>query len=285
MPPVFRFAPSPNGALHLGHARSALLNFDMARHMGGRFLLRIEDIDTARCTPLLENQMLRDLEWLGLEWQDSPRRQSGHFADYRNALAKLQDQSLLYPAFMSRKEIKQAIEGKDWPSDPDGAPVYPGNERSWTPEQRTENLHRQHNTRLDMKAAWANTTPALTWNELGQGPDGETGIISAEPQNWGDVILARTDTPTSYHLSVVVDDALSGVTHIVRGCDLFHATSVHRLLQELLELPQPLYHHHELVLDENGQKLSKSNQSTSLASLRQKGLTPANIREMVLPPQ
>lgn len=286
-PPVFRFAPSPNGALHLGHARSALLNFDMARQMGGQFLLRIEDIDETRCTPQLERKMLKDLEWLGLEWEDTPRRQSEHFADYKSALAQLEVDGLLYPAFMSRKEIKLASAANGWPKDPDGGPIYPGAEREWTAQKRSANTYRQHKIRLNMAAAIAklSTDTPLTWQELGQGPDGETGVLSAAPQNWGDVVLARSDTPTSYHLSVVVDDALSGVTHIVRGQDLFHATSVHRVLQSLLALPQPQYHHHELILDEEGRKLSKSDQSTSLSSLRKKGLSPADIRQMVLPDQ
>ncbi|APY14244.1 tRNA glutamyl-Q(34) synthetase GluQRS [Brucella sp. 10RB9214] len=283
--PVFRFAPSPNGQLHLGHAYSALLNANMAENSGGRFLLRMEDIDTARCTPALEQGIYDDLHWLGLRWETPVRRQSEHFGEYRNALTKLADKGLVYPAFLSRSEVRKRISeacarGDDWPSDPDGTPLYPQDERNMSEKEQMEHIvsGAPYAWRLDMDKALAAAGEPLFWNESGAGPDGETGRLAADPAKWGDVVIARKDTPTSYHLSVVVDDALQGITHIVRGRDLFHATSVHRLLQKLLGLPEPLYHHHDLVLGEDGQKLSKSRKDTALASLREQGWTPADIR-------
>ncbi|MRN68015.1 tRNA glutamyl-Q(34) synthetase GluQRS [Brucella sp. 10RB9213] len=283
--PVFRFAPSPNGQLHLGHAYSALLNANMAEKSGGRFLLRMEDIDTARCTPALEQGIYDDLRWLGLRWETPVRRQSEHFGEYRNALTKLADKGLVYPAFLSRSEVRKRISeacarGDGWPSDPDGTPLYPQDERNMSEKEQMEHIvsGAPYAWRLDMDKALAAAGEPLFWNESGAGPDGETGRLAADPAKWGDVVIARKDTPTSYHLSVVVDDALQGITHIVRGRDLFHATSVHRLLQKLLDLPEPLYHHHDLVLGEDGQKLSKSRKDTALASLREQGWTPADIR-------
>ena len=282
MPPVFRFAPSPNGYLHLGHALSALLNAEMARAAGGRLLLRIEDIDATRCRPEYEAAIYEDLAWLGLAWEQPVRRQSEHFDDYRAALAKLDALGLIYPSFESRAEIAALVaerEARDWPRDPDGAPLYPGNAKTMAPAERARRMAagEPYALRLDMAAALARTGP-LTWTETGAGPSGETGTVAADPAAWGDVILARKETPTSYHLSVVVDDAAQGVTDIVRGRDLFHATSVHRLLQALLGLPQPRYHHHRLILDGDGRKLSKSTQATGLRELRAQGATAADIR-------
>ena len=286
--PVFRFAPSPNGALHLGHAYSALLNHRMARAAGGRFLLRIEDIDQTRCSPALEHQMLEDLAWLGIEWDEAPRRQSAHFDDYRSALDVLDTAGLVYPAFMSRGELRRLVdkrenEGVPWPRDPDGAPHYPDDDRNLDPDTRRARIRAgdDHAWRLDMRAALQSIPQPIFWAETGLGPDAETGRIRAAPQAWGDVVLGRKDTPTSYHLSVVVDDALQGITHVVRGRDLFHATAVHRLLQELLGLPVPQYHHHDLILAADGRKLSKSDGDTSIRALRQAGATAADIRRMV----
>lgn len=286
--PVFRFAPSPNGALHLGHAFSACLNHDMAREAGGRFLLRMEDIDVTRCTPVLEAAMLDDLAWLGLDWERPVRRQSEHFDDYAAALDALATEGLVYPAFMTRGEIRAAIaeaeaEGTPWPRDPDGAPLYPGTERTMSMRDRDARVTsgEPYAWRLDMTAALEFAGSVTGWEETGSGPDGETGLVPAEPACWGDVVLARKETPASYHLSVTVDDALQGITHVVRGRDLFHATSLHRLLQELLGLPAPVYHHHRLVLDEEGRKLSKSRGDTALSSLRAAGTTPQDIRRMI----
>jgi glutamyl-Q tRNA(Asp) synthetase len=287
MPPsVFRFAPSPNGYLHLGHAYSALLNFDLARKSGGQLLLRIEDIDAARCRPEYEAAIYDDLGWLGTTWETPVRRQSEHFAAYREAIDKLSAQGLIYPSFESRAEIARLVEAREkvapWPRDPDGAPLYPGAAKSLTAAERQELMASgvPFALRLDMDAAIARAGP-LVWTEQGAGPAGETGEVAARPQAWGDVILARKETPTSYHLSVVVDDALQGVSEVVRGEDLFHATSVHRLLQVLLGLPAPAYRHHRLIRDGAGQKLSKSTRATGLRDLRAAGAKPADIRAMV----
>jgi glutamyl-Q tRNA(Asp) synthetase len=283
--PVFRFAPSPNGYLHLGHALSALINFELARASGGRLLLRIEDIDKARCRPEYEAAIYQDLAWLGIAWEQPVRRQSAHFDDYRAALARLDRLGLLYPSFESRGEIAALVAAREaqapWPRDPDGAPLYPGDARTLSPDERRRRMAsgQPYALRLDMAAAVARAGP-LTWNETGSG-GGESGSVAAAPAMWGDVVLARKDTPTSYHLAVVVDDARQGVTHVVRGQDLFQSTAVHRLLQALLDLPAPHYHHHRLVLDADGQKLSKSTRATALRALRDGGTSPADIRRMI----
>jgi glutamyl-Q tRNA(Asp) synthetase len=285
-PTIFRFAPSPNGYLHLGHALSALLNFDMARAAGGKLLLRIEDIDETRCRPEYEQAILDDLAWLGVEWEQPVRRQSAHLDDYRAALARLEAQGLLYPSFESRADIAALVAEREragaWPRDPDGAPLYPGNAKSISPAERKRRIEtgERYALRLDMAAAVARVG-SLAWTETGQGPGGESGVVAAVATAWGDVVLARKETPTSYHLAVAVDDALQGITHAVRGQDLFLATGVHRLLQTLLGLPVPVYHHHRLLLDADGRKLSKSTQATGLRELRAQGATPADIRRMV----
>jgi glutamyl-Q tRNA(Asp) synthetase len=285
-PPVFRFAPSPNGYLHLGHAYPALLNFDSARRAGGRLLLRIEDIDTARCKPEFEIAIYQDLAWLGMTWETPVRRQSAHLADYRQAIDRLSAQGLIYPSFESRAEMASLVAQREahapWPRDPDGVPLYPGSAKLLSPDARARWLESDapFALRLDMAAACARAG-ALGWIEHGEGPDGETGTVAARPQAWGDVILARKETPTSYHLSVAIDDALQGVTDVVRGQDLFWSTSVHRLLQRLLGLPQPAYRHHRLILDGEGRKLSKSTQATGLRELRAAGATPADVRRLV----
>jgi glutamyl-Q tRNA(Asp) synthetase len=284
MPPVFRFAPSPNGYLHLGHALSALLNADRARAAKGLLLLRIEDIDETRCRPDYEAAIYEDLAWLGIAWEQPVRRQSEHYGDYRAALARLDAMGLIYPSFESRAEIARLVEmrGGTWPRDPDGVPLYPGEAKSMSAAERARRMAaaEPYALRLDIQAAIARTG-SLTWIETGAGPSGETGTIAADPSAWGDVILARKDMPTSYHLAVVVDDAAQGVTDVVRGCDLFHSTSVHRLLQTLLGLPAPRYRHHRLVLDADGRKLSKSTFATGLRDLRAQGATVAAIRKLV----
>lgn len=290
--PIVRFAPSPNGLLHIGHAKSAVLNWRFAKAHGGTFLLRIEDIDTTRARPEFEAAIMEDLEWLGISWPKPVRRQSEHFADYEAALSELRKLGLLYPAFLSRAEIAARVadiekSGKAWPRDPDGAPHYPGNDRLLSSSERDRKIASgaPHAWRLDMQAALEGLGAELTWSELGSGPAGETGQNKADPGAWGDVILARRDVPASYHLSVTVDDALQTVTDVIRGEDLFAATSVHRLLQQLLGLPAPLYHHHRLVHDSRGRKLSKSDGATSIASLRQQGATQGEILTLAgLPP-
>ncbi|WP_117196126.1 tRNA glutamyl-Q(34) synthetase GluQRS [Rhizobium terrae] len=283
--PVYRFAPSPNGFLHLGHALSALLNHDMATTDHGRFLLRIEDIDLARCTPEFEAAIYRDLAWLGLDWERPVRRQSEHFDAYRAALDRLTDMDLVYPAFLTRSDVKARVaakeaEGKLWPRDPDGSPLYPEDDRHRSKAERQSLIGSgvKHAFRLDMAKALRLLGRPLSWTETG---DGRRGDIPADPSAWGDVILSRSDAPSSYHLSVVVDDAMQGITRVVRGLDLFEATAVHRLLQELLDLPEPVYHHHRLILGPDGRKLSKSEGSTGLAALRNQGLDPTDVRRLV----
>ncbi|EUB97590.1 Glutamyl/glutaminyl-tRNA synthetase, class Ic, catalytic domain-containing protein [Rhizobium sp. CF080] len=282
---VYRFAPSPNGLLHLGHALSALINHDMAAANGGRFLLRIEDIDLTRCTPEFEAAIYRDLAWLGLGWEEPVRRQSEHFDAYHAALDRLTDMELVYPAFLTRGEVKAKVatyeaSGKSWPRDPDGSPLYPGDDRHRGEAERRRLIADgvRHAFRLDMKKALDLIAAPLSWTETG---DGDRGEILADPSVWGDVVLSRSDAPSSYHLSVTVDDAAQGITHVVRGLDLFEATAVHRLLQDLLGLPQPIYHHHRLVLGADGRKLSKSEGSTGLASLRDQGLGLSDIRRLL----
>jgi glutamyl-Q tRNA(Asp) synthetase len=279
---VFRFAPSPNGYLHLGHALSALLNADMAQASGGRLLLRIEDIDATRCRPEYEAAIYEDLSWLGLSWEQPVRRQSEHDADYRAALSRLEAMGLVYPSFESRAEIAALVAAREpWPRDPDGAPLYPGAAKTLAPAERERRMQAEpYALRLEMAAAIARAGP-LTWTESGAGPDGETGTVAADPAAWGDVVLARKDAPASYHLAVTVDDAAQGVTDVVRGRDLFHATSVHRLLQALLGLPAPRYHHHRLILDADGRKLAKSTRATGLRELRAQGESAADIRRRV----
>jgi glutamyl-Q tRNA(Asp) synthetase len=252
-------------------------------------LLRIEDIDPIRCKREYEDAIDQDLAWLGIAWERPVRRQSEHLEEYRKALEKLEALGLVYPSFESRAEIARLVEQRQadsaWPYDPDGAPLYPGATKRLSPEERARRIESgaPYALRLDTEAAIARSGD-LAWIERGQGPDGETGRVAARPRAWGDVVLARKEMPTSYHLSVVVDDALQGVTDVVRGEDLFHATSVHRLLRHLLGLPEPVYRHHRLIRDGAGLKLSKSGQATGLRELRAAGATPADIRWKVALP-
>ena len=284
MQPVFRFAPSPNGALHLGHALSALINFEAAKATGGRFHVRIEDIDTIRCTEDKVEQMLSDLRWLGLDWQEPVVRQSQRFDVYQANLATLRERDLIYPSTASRKDIQSAIQraesetGEPWPRDPDGAPLFPREKLA----DREQNIG-EVAWRLDLQAALRMRSEVSGWSETGplSADYPAPAIMKQAPDQWGDVILARKDCPTSYHLSVVLDDAMQGITHVVRGQDLFAATSLHRLLQDLFGLPAPIYHHHRLLTDRAGEKLSKSRGDLSLASLRKQGETPDRIRKLV----
>ena len=267
---TFRFAPSPNGHLHLGHAYSALLNRRMAHEADAPCLLRIEDIDPVRCTPALEREMLEDLAWIGFEPDGTPMRQSSRMDAYGAALEGLRRAGLVYPAFLSRAEIRQATAAAaDWPRDPDGAPFYP--RETLGPDEIAERLGRgdRHAWRLDM--ALATQAAGALDLEAGWG----------RPEDWGDPVLARSDVPTSYHLAVVVDDAAQGVTHVVRGVDLERATALHVLLQKLLGLPTPRYTHHRLLLDQDGRKLSKSNRSRTLRALRADGAGPDEVRRLV----
>lgn len=282
--PVFRFAPSPNGRLHLGHAYSALLNDAFARRFGGRLLLRIEDIDLTRCRPEFEAAIYEDLAWLGLEWDKPVRRQSEHFADYRAAFSRLKVEGLVYPCFCSRKDIALAVASEEartkrpWPRDPDGAPLYPGRCKGLSVGEAGRRIAagEPHAWRLDMERARERAPGPYRFRRFDA--EGREEACEADPGRWGDPVLVRKDVPTSYHLSVVTDDALQGVTHVVRGKDLEAATGLHVLLQALLGLPTPLYHHHELVLDLTGDKLAKSRGSKSLAELREEGASPDAIR-------
>jgi glutamyl-Q tRNA(Asp) synthetase len=276
---ILRFAPSTNGFLHIGHAYSALVNFEMARATGGKLLLRIEDIDLERCRPEFEHAVYADLGWLGLSWEQPVRRQSEHFPEYASALARLTAQGLTYPCFCTRGDIIHAVSNiPDWPRDPDGSPLYPGTCRHLSRAQRERRLAAGGSpaTRIDMAAALREVGFPLGWREYRSTSVGRD--VPASPELWGDAVLARKDIPTSYHLSVVVDDALQDITDVVRGEDLFAATSLHRLLQALLDLPAPSYHHHALLRDAAGHKLSKSLRATPLRALRQDGMTPAAVR-------
>ena len=279
--PTLRFAPSPNGELHLGHAYSALFTAERARLLEGRLLLRIEDIDWLRCKPAYTDQILEDLSWLGLTWEEPVRRQSEHLAAYTTALDRLDTLKLLYPCFCSRKQIAERARG----TDPDGAPLYAGHCRLMTARERLKRMTagEAYAMRLDMKKALVAAGEGLSFIEEGEGPNGETGRLTVAPERWGDVVLARKDIGTSYHMAVVVDDAVQGITHVTRGQDLFHATDVHRVLQSLLELPTPKYCHHRLIGDEAGRKLSKSAQDQSLRSLREAGVTAEEIRRTLIP--
>ncbi len=285
--PVFRFAPSPNGHLHLGHAFSALFGQEMARRAGGRFLLRIEDIDLERSQREFEAAIYEDLAWLGIEWETPVRRQSEHMRDYATAVQQLQALGIVYPCFDLRKEIAAAVEstGEAAPRDPDGAYIYPGLCRDMP--RATAALRvaagEAYALRLDMKKAMALAQAKLGGSLYFRsfGTDFSAETLGATPERWGDVVLSRKERPATYHIAVVTDDALQGITHVTRGMDLFAATDIHRLLQVLLDLPEPLYCHHRLILDPNGRKLAKSHRDKALRSLRAEGATPETIKDMV----
>ncbi|GEO80995.1 tRNA glutamyl-Q(34) synthetase GluQRS [Pararhodospirillum oryzae] len=270
---VSRFAPSPTGFLHLGHAYSAVLAHRLARRAGGRFLLRLEDIDPVRCKPAFGPAILEDLAWLGLDWDGPVRVQSAHLDTYRAALNRLDGLGLLYPCFCTRAAI--AAEGAaiaQAPHGPDG-PLYPGTCRVLSPAERARRraAGEPFALRLDMTAAVARVGP-LTWH------DALAGTVSADPSCFGDVVLARKDVPASYHLAVSVDDALQEVSLVTRGQDLFQATHIHRLLQALLDLPTPAYHHHPLVCGPDGRRYAKRDRSVTLRALREAGVSPAEVR-------
>jgi len=281
--PVFRFAPSPNGELHLGHALSALIGFERARACGGRFLLRIEDIDRGRSRQRFIAGILADLAWLGIAWEEPVVLQSQRLPAYRAASERLERLGLVYPCFATRAEIEAAAScGRD----PDGAPLYPGLYRGRDPAEiaRRRAAGEPYALRLDVAAAIAALSAKLgkaplCFSELAA--DGRPQRIRARPERWGDAVIVRKDTPASYHLAVVIDDAWQGVTHVTRGRDLFAATDLHRLLQVLLDLPAPVYQHHRLITDAAGRKLAKSARDTSLRSLRASGFTPARIRRLI----
>jgi len=269
---ICRFAPSPTGHLHLGHAYSAWIGWAAARAAGGTFLLRLDDIDAARCRPEYAAAIEEDLAWLGLDWDGPVRRQSDHLADYAAALARLEALDVVYPCFCSRKEIRAEVAAMAAaPHGPDG-PLYPGTCRGHDPAERAARkaAGQPWSLRLDAAAA-ARLTGPLTWSEASQ------GTVSVDPAVNGDVMLARKDAPASYHLSVVVDDAAQGVSLITRGEDLRHATHVHRTLQALLALPEPGYAHHRLIADETGTRLAKRADSFAIRRYREAGERPADV--------
>ena len=286
--PIFRFAPSPNGELHLGHAYSALVTDHLARLHGGRFLLRIEDVDGGRARPEYERQIFDDLRWLNLQWEEPVWKQSQHMDNYATALKKLDQMGLLYPCFASRSEIAKYNEKRnlDLLSTPDGYPVYPNIYRDFPLKEARRRIEagNPHTLRLNMPKAMQmalQRVERVSFQE--RQSDGSYKQIYESPDVWGDVVLARKDIPTSYTLAVVVDDALQGITHITRGEDLYHATSLQRLLQILLDLPEPLYFHHPLIVDMTGRKLAKSDDDVSLKTIRATGISPQDLRTQ-LPP-
>ena len=278
MTAVLRFAPSPNGELHLGHAYSALAGYAWAQRLGGRFLVRIEDIDTVRCRPALIEAALRDLAWLGIRWELPVLRQSDHFAVYADAAAELDRLGLLYPCFATRADVERAASAAGIGVDPDGAPLYPGLYKNYPAARAAERqargepfAMRMHVDRaVELAAARLGGAP-LTFQELDE--HARPTVVNADPARWGDAVIVRKDTPTSYHLSVVVDDVRQGITHVTRGRDLYAATDLHRLIQVVLGLPEPLYIHHRLITDGDGRKLAKSADDTTLRELRDRGWT------------
>lgn len=272
---VTRFAPSPTGRLHLGHAYAALFAYEKARKAAGRFLLRLEDIDPTRCTSLFAEAIEEDLAWLGLEWEKPPRQQSEHLPDYAAALEKLKEEGLLYPCFCTRKEVsEESASFLNAPQGPEG-PLYAGTCKNLTEAERAEKEKtRLPVWRLDVAAACQRTGPLRFHDE-------KQGWLEATPERFGDVVLARRDIQTSYHLAVTVDDALQGVTLVTRGEDLLPSTSIHVLLQKLLGYETPSYAHHRLLCDETGRRYAKRDRSVTLASLRAAGETPSTIREKI----
>ena len=283
---VTRFAPSPTGFLHLGHAYAALLAWQAAQETAGKFVLRIEDIDLGRCRPGFEQAIVEDLTWLGLCWDEPVRRQSQHFDDYAAAIAKLDEQGLVYPCFCTRKEIEAEIaRSAEAPQLTDFSPEpYPGICKRLDHDERARRVAAgaPYALRLDCSKAMASIgSQPLAFEEKGAGPNGETGRQIARPELIGDIVLARKDLPASYHIAVVTDDALQGITLVTRGHDLFAATHIQRLLQALLGLPFPEYAHHHLILDPQGRKFSKRDGAVTLRNLRLSGATPSDIHNMV----
>jgi glutamyl-Q tRNA(Asp) synthetase len=295
---VTRFAPSPTGLLHLGSAFSALVAWRRAREAGGRFLLRLEDIDQARCRPEFAAAILEDLAWLGIEWDGEVRVQSQHFAEYRIALDALAARGLLYPCFCSRTDIHQSATA---PHTPDGAPLYPGTCRALSEDERTARIaaDERYALRLNMQRALASNRPLPQGGEVGERREPGEGVakcpvpltfeeagegtIPCHPEHFGDVVLARKDAPASYHLCVTHDDAVQGVTLVTRGADLKPATHLHRLLQSLMGWPVPAYAHHELLTDAAGRRLAKRDRSVTLRDLRARGHSPAEVRALATP--
>jgi glutamyl-Q tRNA(Asp) synthetase len=274
---VTRFAPSPTGLIHLGSAYSALFAERAARDAGGRFLLRIEDIDRTRCRPEFTAAIFEDLAWLGLSWEEPVRMQSEHFDDYRAALARLEAMALVYPCFCTRAEIMAEIAAAGGAPHGSDGPIYPGTCRRLSADERAARLARgdDHAIRLDSVKAIARAGP-LTWHDRARGTQ------QARPELLGDAVLARKDTPTSYHLAVTLDDHRQGITLVTRGEDLFAATHTHRLLQAVLGLDTPDYHHHRLLTGADGRRFAKRDSALTLRALREAGRSAAEVRAMAL---
>jgi len=279
-----RFAPSPTGYLHLGHAYAALTVTDMTRHAGGEALLRIEDIDVTRCKPEYEQAIYEDLSWLGCTWPAPVRRQSDHFQSYSRVLGHLAEHGLVYRCFKTRKEIAEDIaRAPHHPGEGPEGVIYPGPAKPLSPDEEAERVSRGEAFawRLSVRACRDHLGPRfdqLEFEETGQGPDGAQGVLLARPDALGDVILGRKDVGTSYHLACTHDDALQDITHVIRGEDLFFATHLHRLLQALMDWPVPVYHHHPLLLDRSGKRYAKRDQALTLRHLRGAGETPDTLR-------
>lgn len=282
-----RFAPSPTGYLHLGHAYAAYSVFDAARLAGGSCLLRIEDIDVTRCKPEYEQAVYEDLSWLGCDWPQDVRRQSDHFADYHSVLDQLADRGLVYRCFKTRREIAEDIaRAPHHPGEGPEGVIYPGPSMPMSPDEEAERLAsgEAFAWRLSMTACRETLGPEfdrLSFEETGRGDRGETGTVRARPETLGDVILGRKDVGTSYHLACTHDDALQAITHVIRGEDLFFATHLHRLIQALMNWPVPIYHHHPLLLDDTGKRFAKRDKSLTLQTLRSAGATPADLRARI----
>ncbi|HCI47850.1 MAG TPA: tRNA glutamyl-Q(34) synthetase GluQRS [Rhodospirillaceae bacterium] len=275
--PRLRFAPSPSGRLHMGHAYSALFTWGEAARLGGEVLLRIEDIDHTRCRPEHVDGIRQDLAWLGLTWPEPVRIQSEHLSEYAAMLERLKAMGVVYPCFCTRAEIRAEIErSANAPHGPEGA-LYPGTCRGLGKAEIAEHIAagRHPAWRLDLGAALARIgdRKRLLWHDLG------CGDVTGEPEQLGDAVLARKDIATSYHLAVVHDDALQSITHVTRGKDLFHATHLHVLLQALLDLPRPVYHHHDLITDEQGVRLATRDNARTLEAMREAGVTADEIRQ------
>ena len=279
---VTRFAPSPTGLLHRGHAFSALTAFGAAQAEHGRFLLRIEDIDTARCRPEFVEAIFQDLAWLGLEWEEPVRRQSEHTADYQAVLERLHGRGLLYRCFRTRRDVLDEI-GRA-PHGPEPAP-FRGAALPEDEEARRLGRGEAFAWRLSLEAAQRTLGPAwrdLSFVEEGRGPGGEHGLIGAQPERAGDIVLARRDLGVAYHLAVVVDDAVQAITHVIRGEDLFEAAHIQRLLQALLDLPTPVYRHHPLLLRADGKRFAKRDTAETLRDLRARGVSAAALARRLL---
>ncbi|MCB1482946.1 MAG: tRNA glutamyl-Q(34) synthetase GluQRS [Rhodobiaceae bacterium] len=284
--PVFRFAPSPTGMLHIGHAYSALLNQKLARETDGRLLLRIEDTDTTRCRPEYEQAILEDLDWLGITFDEPPLRQSDHFPTYGNAADTLREKGLLYPCFASRSQITEAVaeieaSEREWPRDPDGSPHYPGIWRGAPKAEVEERIAagEPHAWRIDMARALEGLSESdLAFEEYPDETATRTAAQFRDPSVWGDFVIVRKDSPASFHLAGVVDESLQGITDVVRGQDLAQATALHRLLQHHLGLEPPRYRHHRLITGTDGVKLSKSRGSLGLSALREAGHAANDIK-------